>query len=905
MTQKQRNKRNFKLFIILAAVFYVITLLITIHYMKLSGESTRYGTVELLSMAMTELLEKPFAILPLPRGTFHSLISMTGIYIFVCLVIYVYRASRRHYDPETVAGDDSFMDDFASFQKEKKGDKGFTIALSENVRISMDPDVWPNLNATVIGGPGSGKSFRILAPNILQALGDYMFNNPYSLKVKLLRWLSSKFRYFEKFLPKGNTDYIPSNYIITDPNGGSYKAYGGFLEAIGYTVKVFNLSHMELSNHYNPFRYIRNDKDIPILVATIMENTTPPESRSNDPFWEKAEQALMIALIAYIYHYEKPENQNFSYLMQLVRSGANDSSGKTGQSYLDRLFQQVAIKDPKGLAIKNYRNIKLGNEKTIASVMISLAARLHAFDLGELESLTSSDDIDLDRIADTPTALFLIMPVGDKTFNFVIALLYSQLFQRMYDYCENTAEYGQLLVDERGMVIKTFRAENATESEKKKKEAQEYLASLKDATITEEKRYGWWGVFAPDGSMVTHRKTKAMAKQALEMIRNGSVMANSDNTMFGHRNHGQRCPIHVQLFLDEFKNIGTIPNFPERLSTIRKYSISAFVIVQSLDQLKVMYKDNWSEITGNCTFLVYLGGGADESTQKFMSEMAGKETRIFLGTSINGHQGGGSSYNRQGVELMTLTQLRRMPLDKCVIIAQSTAVIYDDKFKTVKHPNWNLAIKCQPYGFDDDKNKHIAVLEERWAPRKEEQVQKFQEHGSPEPQTADERRERDIRNDARKKRANQAARNMKPGGGRYFGDNRTGMRGKDVAEAISKGADALTGRGSSASPGSTGTAAASRTSITGPSTKAASTPPSDNTADRSNSVSSSFSYSKASKRFSNKPSGVLDSTSSTLGQNLPKAFEMTDSSALVFIDTSDWMRSLIFTEPPKDNAQAS
>ena len=904
MNQKKRYKRNLRFFIILAAVFYAVTVLAALHYLKLSFESTRYGSIELLGLALGELLERPFAVFPLPRGTPGSLLTLTFVYLFICLAVYIYRASRRHYDPETVAGDDTFMDDFSSFQKEKKGDEGFTVALSEHIQITMDPDVWPNLNATVIGGPGSGKSFRILAPNILQALGDHRYGDTYTLKARLIRKLSGKIPSLERFLPKGNAPYIPSNYIITDPNGGSYKSYGGFLEAIGYTVKVFNLSHMELSNHYNPFRYIRSDKDVQVLVATIMENTTPPESRSNDPFWEKAEESLLIALVAYIYHYEREENQNFSYLMKLVRSGASEGSGGTGRSYLDRLFDQVAIRDPKGLALKNYRNIHLGNEKTIASVMISVASRLHAFDLADIEALTGSDDIGLDDIADRPTALFIITPIGIKTFNFLVALLYSQLFQRMYDYCENTAEYSQLLVDERGMVIKTYRAGNSAESVKKKAEAEAYLQSLKKATVTEDRRFGWWSVIAPDGSMVTHRKTKAMARQALAMIQNGAVIANSDDETLGFRNHGQRCPIHLQLFLDEFKNIGTIPNFPERLSTIRKYSMSAFVIVQSLDQLKVMYKDNWSEITGNCTFLIYLGGGADESTLKFMSEMAGKETRIFLATSINGRQGGGMSYNRQGVELLTLSQLRRMPMDKCVIIAQSTAVIYDDKFITMGHPNWNFSKQCQPYGYDEGKSEYLQIVETREGEKSKEPSPEFEKHGNPAQEKEEDRKKREAENRARRERAEEASKNRKPGGGKLFGDNRTGMTGKEVAEMISKKAEAVTGKSTSSSAGQSTPPALSRT---GDAAVGSTGRPSDK--DRQDAVDasasrtrSSFSHSAASSRFrrSTSPENA-DVTSSSAKQTLLAAFDLTDSSLLTFTDSSDWMADLRYALPPSDD----
>ena len=211
----------------------------------------------------------------------------------------------------------------------------------------------------IIGGSGSGKSYNFVGPNLMQA---------------------------------------NCSYVVTDPSGGLFKEYGHFFERQGYHVKCFNLSRMSEGNHYNPFHYIHSDKDVEILVTTLISNTTPPDKSGGDPFWEKSETALLVALIAYLYHYCDEEMQNFSSVMKLMRAADSDENDSSQKSQLDYIFDGIENEDPNSFAVKQYKTFKMGAGKTLKGILISCAVRLQAFDLEDVATLTDSDDIELDNV---------------------------------------------------------------------------------------------------------------------------------------------------------------------------------------------------------------------------------------------------------------------------------------------------------------------------------------------------------------------------------------------------------------------------------------------------------------------------------------------------------------------------
>lgn len=242
-------------------------------------------------------------------------------------------------------------------------------------------------------------------------------------------------------------------------------------------------------------------------------------------------------------------------------------------------------------------------------------------------------------------------------------------------------------MDEDKQIWKTFRAGSPEEVKRVRKEAEAFFERAKDGIIRKNVDYEWWEIRTNRNELVGYRGTKEEAEKALQKLRAGKVISNSEQS-----NSGQRLPIHVRMLLDEFANTGKIPQFSEKVATIRKYEISVNIIVQSLSQMKNLYKDDWETITGNCDNTVYLGGGADTVTTEWISKLLGKETRVVMNVNYS-KGGGGQSFNRTGVELYTPSQLRTMPEDECIVIPKSLNALKGKKFASDKHPRRSLVKK--------------------------------------------------------------------------------------------------------------------------------------------------------------------------------------------------------------------
>lgn len=655
--------------IIYTISIYIFFSLYVIHVLHVKREKPTLSPLDWLSEGFFELLTQPFYIFPLPKGWVSAVVLTTLAFSFFAALNIINRYLQRHYDPDTVQGDAQWLKDLDDYNRRFTEPFGSTdksgknnMIFSQDLFMSMNnAKIRRNMNVFVIGGSGAGKSFNYVGPNLLQA---------------------------------------NCSYAITDPSGGLYKEYGPFLEHYGYKIKCFNISHMEKSSHYNPFNYIHSDKDIEILVTTLISNTNPPDKQGGDPFWEKSETALLNALIAYLHHYTDPSQQNFSNVMRLMLAADIDENDSSSQSPLDYIFSEIAQTDPESFAVKQYGLFKMGAGKTLKGILISCGVRLQAFSLSDVALLTDKDSIELDRIGDEKTALFIILPTGDKTFNFLASLMYSQLFQRVYDYCENTAEYSQLIVDGEDQLVRTYRANSPEESEEKAAEAEAFFKRACQGRIEYNQDFNWWELRTTLGELVFYRGTEELAYKSLQLLQQGGVKPNASQS-----NSGQRLPIHLRLMLDEFANIGKIPEFEQKVATIRKYEISVSIILQSLSQMKNLYKDNWSEISGNCDCTIYLGGGADTETTKWIAELLGKETRAVVGTSFG--KTGSMSINRQGVELYSAAQLRTMDEEDCLILLKSTYAYKGKKYKTIDHPEYNLLKTLKSYIFDPDKIEYL------------------------------------------------------------------------------------------------------------------------------------------------------------------------------------------------------
>lgn len=714
---------------IMAAIMYVMTGIILLHCMIVMEDDSSLTMAEGITLGMRHMATRPFEILPLPNGYIGNMLLIAFIGGLAALMLYLDAQIKKHDNPDTVLGGEKILSDLRLYNKRFSDPIGKTtndgpnnVILCKELYMAMANEVTKrNLNALIIGGSGSGKSFMYIGPNILQ---------------------------------------MNASFVVTDPSGGLCQGYGKILEYMGYHVKCFNISNMDKGNHYNPFNYIHSDKDIEILVTTLISNTTPPDKKGGDPFWEKSETALLVALIAYLYHYTDKRLQNFSNVMRLLRAAEIDENDSTQKSPLDDMFDEVAQKDPDGFAINQYKTFKMGAGKTLKSILISCATRLQAFDLEDVMNLTDTDDIDLDSIGDEKTALFIILPTGEKTFNFLASMMYSQLFQRLYGYAETSAEYSQIVMDSDHQVVKTFRADSPNKKEKAKKDAKSFFKRAKAGTLLYNEYYDWWEVRTAQNELVLHRGSKEEAEKAFVKLKHGSIVDNATR-----ENHGQRLPIHVRLLLDEFANIGKIPDFPEKVATIRKYELSVSIVLQSLTQLKNLYKDNWEELSGNCDATLYLGGGADTSSTKWISELLGKETRIVMNTSFS--KGGGStSYNRQGVELISPAELRTMDEDKCVIFIRSLPGYMGYKYKATEHPMWPLKQKLGSYYFNPELSARLLADSKNLSAENEIR----QIHGNPVQEDEESAEAREAGNRMREQRAEEYKNNKDANGESLIGD---------------------------------------------------------------------------------------------------------------------------------------
>ena len=283
------------------------------------------------------------------------------------------------------------------------------LIFSQTMRLGLNGKKHRrNLNVLVVGGSGAGKTRFYAKPNIMQC----------------------------------NT-----SFVIADPKGELLRSTAPLLIEKGYDVKVFNLINPENSDGYNPFSYIRTDKDVVSLITNLIQNTTPKNSSQNDPFWEKAEIALDSALMLYLLHEAPPEEQNFETLMFLIENSAAMEDDEDYQSPMDIIFQGLEEENPNHIALKQYKIFKQAAGKTAKSILISAAVRLAAFNLPEIARITSYDNLNIGSMGEKKKAIFCVIPDSDSSFNYIIGMLYTQAFQELY-YCADVIhkETGELPV---------------------------------------------------------------------------------------------------------------------------------------------------------------------------------------------------------------------------------------------------------------------------------------------------------------------------------------------------------------------------------------------------------------------------------------------------------------------------
>ena len=340
--------------------------------------------------ALTEAMENPLNI-SLCEDSLKTVLIVLMIY---ALSIGVALASMRNYRKGEEHGSAKWGNKNTIRKKYEQKPKSNNKILTNKVCMGLNAKAhMRNLNTLVAGGSGAGKTFFFAKPNIMQC---------------------------------------NCSFVVTDPKGEIVRDTGAMLKANGYEVIVVDLINMERSHCYNPFKYLMSDNDVQRLVTNLFKSTTPKGSQSNDPFWDTAAQMLLLALIFYLV-YEAPEDeQNFAMVMEMLRAADIDEEAGSFDSPLDMLFDDLESENPNHIALKYYRSYHSGSAKTLKSIQVTLAARLEKFNLDSLASMTSYDELDLQTLGERKVALFAVIPDNDTSFNFLISILYTQLFQQLF-----------------------------------------------------------------------------------------------------------------------------------------------------------------------------------------------------------------------------------------------------------------------------------------------------------------------------------------------------------------------------------------------------------------------------------------------------------------------------------------
>ncbi len=444
------------------------------------------------------------------------------------------------------------------------------IILTETERLRLigrpsSPEYDRNKNVIIIGGSGSGKTRFFVKPNLMQMSGSYIVTDP---KGTLILETGKMFQKGVKVKDKdGNEVYEP------------------------YKIKVFNTINFSESMHYNPFAYFRKEEDIQSFAHLLIANTKETGATSGEDFWTKAEELLYVALISYIWMYAPEEEQNFGMLLDLLDASETREEDESFENAVDLIFKELDESDPESFALKQYKKYKLAAGKTAKSILISCAARLAPFDIPRVREITSYDELNMDRIGEERTILYVIISDMDSTFNFLVSIMYTQLFITLCD-------------------------------------------------------------------------------KALEL-------------------YGGALPLNVCFMLDEFANIGQIPDFDKKLTTIRSRGITANVILQSKSQLKNIYKDQAETIFENCDTTLFLGSGGKD-TLKEIEERLGKETIYVLSNTVTrgSSETDGSNYSTMGRELMLQNELAIMSRKQCILFITGTRPFKSNKYDITRHPNY-------------------------------------------------------------------------------------------------------------------------------------------------------------------------------------------------------------------------
>lgn len=618
--------------------------------------------------------------------------------------VYTIKGSSEWADPAAIS------DRYAEHSKKKFGQKVATdyrtqknnIPLSKNVYVSLNANHhYRALNTMIIGTTGSGKTRYMLKPNVMQ---------------------------------------LNSSFVITDPKGDLLKECGEMLRRNGYRVRVFDTLNLKNCSTYNPLKYCTQESDIKKIVQAFMKNTDPnggKGSKGGDPFWDNAMNAFLCATIALLT--SKPKGSDIPYgqipevmggmcyapafanLCELTRMANKKWTPASGIELLDgvalgdgknntanaselaAIFENLRVYeanlqgvDPEEMSkpycLREWENFRIAPEKTSTTILMTAAVRLDPFNIEEIRNLTSTDTLDLDTFGTQRDALFLVISPTDRTYNFLPSFIYTQLFDNLYKIGAEKSVGSKILKLKNGELVKFFPKEEVQAGIKDKVKAirnayyekrdgagietteiEDKSGKTKKITVDD----GYYEIFDADGELITRRPNLKETEQYLADLKKAKL----------RNGKAPKLPYHVRFLMDEFANTGEIPEFKDKLATVRGYDISCVPILQSITQLKGMYTDDYEVVDANCPFTVFLGG--DENTNnEYLSKKIGKATVKGANISVGEKNKANTGYNVEQRELMMPEELGRMDYQDEIVLIYGEQPIKDKKIDYTSLPNY-------------------------------------------------------------------------------------------------------------------------------------------------------------------------------------------------------------------------
>lgn len=707
-TIAQKQQYLLKTVLLEVAVVDIVGLYFLLNYCAYSAAHPRYAFNDTLNGTLSVMLKNPFYFLPIN----YSVNSALGIIILIDLFIflyYTYAKIRVHNNINTLKGRTEWADNQEITKKYAEFDgKDFKNAynnciLSENIYESLDAKKhFHALNTLLIGTTGSGKTRYILKPNMLQ---------------------------------------MNANYVVTDPKGGTVTEIGESLRRHGYVIKILDIATFTNCDTYNPLCYCDRESDVKKIVEAFIKNTDKSGGKSSgkDPFWDDSMNAYLCSIISLLTLIpegcDKPYAQmpeimgdllyapTFANVTELTRmankkwtpgcgipkkSALGDGKNNTANaSIVAAIYENIRAFEAerqdtssetivKPYTLREWENFCLAPEKTSTTILMTAAVRLDPFNIEQVKRLTSSDTLDLHNFGNEKCALFLIIPANDRTYNFLAAFVYTQLFDQLYHRCESALAGTSDIYLQNKDHIKHFSVKDVLTGKDKefynrlKKEKLDIKKITINGQVSKDIDDAYFDIYMGD-EWIGRRPTKELADKFVIDLKNSRLKP-------AVKSGFQKLPIPMRFLIDEFPNIGEIPDFKDKLSTVRQYDISCMVICQTITQLKGMYPDDYETIDGNCPQVIFLGGD-ENSNNEYLSKKMGEATKKGINSSVDNKRVN-DSIQTEGGALMRPEDFGRIDYNQTILFMYGEQPIMDTKYDYPSHRNYK-------YTYDYANDEHV------------------------------------------------------------------------------------------------------------------------------------------------------------------------------------------------------